>query len=81
MGSRIDRWYIFCPYAVILRTEQLCAYDSVFVQIHQSFIINMHYLIMVQDNRCIMYPPFNAVEDLIVSKKYKKKMQERFYQL
>ena len=36
---------------------------------------------MVQDNRCIMYPPFNTAEDLVVSKKYKKEMQERFYQL
>lgn len=71
----------FLPLRRNTTAEQLCAYDSVFVQIHQSFIINMHYLIMVQDNRCIMYPPFNAVEDLIVSKKYKKKMQERFYQL
>ena len=71
----------FLPLRRNTTAEQLCAYDSVFVQIHQSFIINMHYLIMVQDNRCIMYPPFNAVEDLIVSKKYKKEMQERFYQL
>lgn len=61
--------------------EQLCAYDSVFIQIHQSYIINMHYLIMVQDNRCIMYPPFNAAEELLISRKYKKIMIERFYQL
>lgn len=71
----------FLPLRRNTTAEQLCAYDSVFIQIHQSFIINMHYLIMVQDNRCVMYPPFNAVEDLVVSKKYKKKMQERFYQL
>lgn len=61
--------------------EQLCAYGSVFIQIHQSYIINMHYLIMVQDNRCIMYPPFNAAEELLISRKYKKIMIERFYQL
>lgn len=61
--------------------EQLCAYSSVFMQIHQSFIINMRYLIMVQDNRCVMYPPFNNVEELTVSKKYKKEMMDRFYQL
>lgn len=63
------------------KAEQLCAYDSVFIQIHQSYIINMHYLIMVQDNRCIMYPPFNAAEELLISRKYKKIMIERFYQL
>lgn len=71
----------FVPLRRNTTAEQLCAYDSAFIQIHQSFIINMHYLVMVQDNRCIMYPPFNAVADLIVSKKYKKEMQVRFYQL
>lgn len=71
----------FLPLRRNTTAEQLCAYDSSFVQIHQSFIINMHYLMMVQDNRCIMYPPFNTVDELIVSKKYKKQMVERFYQL
>lgn len=71
----------FLPLRRNMTAEQLCSYDSSFVQIHQSFIINMHYLVMVQDNRCIMYPPFNVMEKLVVSKKYKKKMIERFYQL
>lgn len=71
----------FLPLRRNTTAEQLCAYDSSFVQIHQSFIINMHYLMMVQDNRCIMYPPFNTVDELMVSKKYKKQMVERFYQL
>lgn len=61
--------------------EQLCGYDDAFVQIHQSYIINMNYLLMVQDNRCVMYPPFNNIEELTVSKKYKKEMTDRFYQL
>lgn len=62
--------------------EQLCAYDELFVQIHQSYIINLNYLIMVQDNRCVMYPPFDSLsEDLIVSKKYRKEMMKRFFQL
>ena len=52
--------------------DRLCAYNDAFVQVHQSFIINMNYLLMVQDNRCIMYPPFNNIGELTVSKKYKK---------
>ena len=71
----------FLPLKRNTTAEQLCAYDTAFTQIHQSYIINLHYLIMVQDNRCIMYPPFNSLEELVVSKKYKKKMIERFYQL
>lgn len=71
----------FLPLRRNTTAEQLCAYDSVFIQIHQSYIINLHYLIMVQDNKCIMYPPFNVVEELVISKKYKKMMAERFFQL
>lgn len=71
----------FLPLKRNTTAEQLCAYDTAFTQIHQSYIINLHYLIMVQDNRCIMYPPFNSLEELVVSKLYKKKMIERFYQL
>lgn len=71
----------FLPLRRNMTAEQLCAYDSVFIQIHQSYIINMHYLVMVQDNKCVMYPPFNAAEELVISKKYKKMMAERFFQL
>ena len=42
----------------------------------------MNYLVMVKENQCIMYPPFNNMgEELLVSKKYKKEMMEKFYQL
>lgn len=72
----------FLPLKRNTTAEQLCSYDPAFAQIHQSYIINMHYLVMVQDNRCIMYPPFNSLgEELQVSKKYKKKLIECFYQL
>lgn len=71
----------FIPLKRNTRAENLCAYDKAFVQIHQSYIINMNYLLMVQGGQCIMYPPFNNVEELIVSKKYKKEMMERFCQL
>lgn len=56
----------------------MCAYDAAFVQIHQSYIINMNYLLMVQGCQCVMYPPFNNVDELQVSKKYRKEMMERF---
>lgn len=71
----------FLPLRRNTTADQLCAYDSSFIQVHQSYIINMNFLIMVQDNRCIMYPPFNRSEEIQVSKKYKKEMMERFYQL
>lgn len=71
----------FIPLKRNTRAESLCAYDKAFVQIHQSYIINMNYLLMVQGGQCIMYPPFNNVEELLVSKKFRKEMMERFCQL
>ena len=71
----------FIPLKRNTRAENLCAYDSAFVQIHQSYIINMNYLLMVQGCQCVMYPPFNNVDELQVSKKYRKEMMERFCQL
>lgn len=71
----------FIPLKRKTRAENLCAYDAAFVQIHQSYIINMNYLLMVQGCQCVMYPPFNNVDELQVSKKYRKEMMERFCQL
>lgn len=71
----------FLPLKRNTTAEQLCAFDGAFVQIHQSYIINMNYLVMVKENQCIMYPPFNVGEELSVSKKFRKEMMEKFYQL
>lgn len=64
-----------------ITAEQLRQFDSCFVQVHQSFIINMNYLMMVQDGCCILYPPFEKETGIILSKKYRKEMMERFYSL
>ena len=72
---------IFIPLRRNTSAENLCAYDASFVQVHQSFIINLNYLVMVQGTRCIMYPPFDGVEEVQVSKKFRKEMMEKFYQL
>lgn len=61
--------------------DQIKSYASCFVQIHQSYIININYLIMIKENRCVMYPPFEHITELLVSKKFKKELQDRFYQL
>lgn len=63
-----------------LRAENLCAYDEKFIQIHQSYIINLHYLYMIQKNHCIMCTPFHHVTELQVSQKHKKEILERFGQ-
>lgn len=64
-----------------ITAEQLRQFDSNFIQVHQSFIINLNYLMMVQDGCCILYPPFEKENGIMLSKKYRKEMMERFYSL
>lgn len=58
--------------------EQIVKYAPCFVQIHQSFIINIDYLMIIKDSKCVLYPPFENVSELLVSKKYKKELQDRY---
>ena len=64
-----------------ITAEQLRQYDSNFIQVHQSFIINLNYLMMVQDGCCLLYPPFDKETGIVLSKKYRKEMMDRFYSL
>ena len=61
-----------------ITADQITSNLPNFIQIHQSYIINIDYLMLIKDNHCVMYPPFDQVTELLVSKKYKKKLQERF---
>lgn len=54
----------------------LCSFNKSFIQVHQSYIVNMDYLVMIQDNYCILYPPFENVKEVTVSRKYKKNLMD-----
>ena len=58
--------------------EQITQHSPCFVQIHQSFIINIDYLMIIKDGKCILYPPFENATELLVSKKYKKELQDKY---
>lgn len=61
-----------------MTAEQIIQYSPCFVQIHQSYIINIDYLMIIKDSKCLLYPPFDKVDEQLVSKKYKKELQDRF---
>lgn len=71
----------FLPLKRNITAEQLCLFDSKFLQVHQSFIVNQSFLMMVQDGYCVLYPPFNKDVSILVSKKYRKEMMEHFFSL
>lgn len=61
-----------------MTAEQITQYSPSFVQIHQSYIINIDYLMLIKDCKCILYPPFDKVTELLLSRKFKKELQDRF---
>ena len=61
-----------------MTAEQITQYSPCFVQIHQSYLINIDYLMIIKDSKCMLYPPFDKVTELLVSRKYKKELQDRF---
>lgn len=79
-------WEVFLNYStvpVLLKkgttAETLIGSSECFVQIHQSHILNIHYLMMIRDKKCVLYPPFDHFTELQVSKLYMKKIQKRFF--
>lgn len=56
----------------------LCSFNKNFVQVHQSYIINTDYLVMIHDNICVLCPPFEDSTEIVVSRKYKKNLMDRF---
>lgn len=68
------------PLRTTIKTDQILQYSNNFIQVHQSFIINLSYLAMIHNKSCVMYPPFNATE-IPLSSRYRKSLQERFLQL
>lgn len=81
----IRSWEVFvagCRQPVRLKRnityETLLAMDSRFVQISQRHIINIDYLMEVNDGVCHLYPPFDNIEQVKVGRAYKKDLTNRF---
>ncbi|ADV42280.1 LytTR family DNA-binding domain-containing protein [Bacteroides helcogenes] len=62
-----------------INAAQILSFSSQFVQIHKSYIVNIRYLAVIHGDVCIMFPPFNK-EELPISSKYKKELQNNFIQ-
>lgn len=61
--------------------EVILNYSSDFIQIHKTYIININYLGIIQENTCIMLYPLNTITELKISKIYRKKLLDKFYNL
>lgn len=61
--------------------ETLLNVDTSFVQVNQKYIININYLLEVNDNICRFFPPFDKIDYVKVGRLYRKKLIERFESL
>ncbi len=61
--------------------ETILSYAPEFIQIHKSYIININYLYLISESSCTLLYPFNTVSELKISKVYKKKLLDRFYDM
>ena len=61
-----------------VNNKMILSLDSQFVQVHQKYIVNINYLFQVTDNHCSFYPPFEAIDYVIVGSTYRKKLMELF---
>lgn len=54
--------------------EVLLRLDDCFVQVSQKYIININYLLEVNDNICSFYPPFEGIDYVKVGRFYRRKL-------
>ncbi|MFV0404003.1 MAG: LytTR family transcriptional regulator DNA-binding domain-containing protein, partial [Bacteroides graminisolvens] len=52
-----------------------------FVQINQQQIINISYLRAIEGKKCLMLPPFDQAESLLISRNFFNSVQDRFFML
>ena len=64
-----------------VNNETLLTIDDRFVQVSQKYVININYLIEVNDNVCRFYPPFDKIDYVKVGRLFRRKLTERFCSL
>ena len=61
-----------------VNNETLITMDQRFIQVNQRYIINIDYLMEVNDSVCRLYPPFDKVDYVKVGRTYRKQLTDRF---
>lgn len=58
--------------------EKILSYHPRLIQISQSFIVNVSYLLQIKGNNCLMLPPFDTAEELQITRSCMKKLMEKY---
>lgn len=80
-------WKVMCAdlkcYILRHRTTSdiILNYSPFFVQTHKSYIVNVNYIKVIQDNLCILREPFENLKEVKLSRGYKHTLMESFYNM
>lgn len=83
-NSKSSQWEaVLCDkHTLVLKrntnSKKILSYHPHLIQISQSFIVNVRYLVLIKDNNCILLPPFDEAETLQISKPFMKKLKEKY---
>ena len=83
-NSKSNQWEaVLCDKHTLMlkrntNSQKILSYHPHLVQISQSVIINVRYLILIKDNNCLLLPPFEETETLQISKPFMKKLKEKY---
>jgi DNA-binding LytR/AlgR family response regulator len=61
--------------------NMILSLDKHFIQVSQSYIININYLIEVVDNTCYFYPPFDKINYVPIGRFFRQKLIEKLSKL
>ena len=80
--SKLWEVVLYNKHTLILKrntnSQKILSLHPYLIQISQSYIINITYLASIEDNNCLLLPPFSNSESLQVSKSFMKKLKERY---
>ena len=62
-------------------SDIILAYSPQFVQIHKGYIVNVHHISKILENRCVLLPPLQDVTELRISKNFRPDLMASFYNL
>lgn len=80
-------WEVVCcngdMYSLRTRTNSdvILDYSTDFVQIHKRYIVNVLHVKMIQNSLCILNEPLHDINELKVSKNFKRSLLDAFYAL
>ncbi len=61
--------------------ETILSYSRNFVRTHKSYIVNLSYLALITPTECRLLPPLDHIDEIKISKSYRRDLLDRFYDI